>query len=132
MRKLQKFRAPGDVDPRFSGKSNQERQPRLLTKPRQVSYLIKRRNSYKNAPSQTTNVWAKQITSITEIPPGNLGENNAGFNLEDEIRNVLGMDSNELQRLTMEFISEYQKLTTISEKREAQATHYLRINQWRP
>lgn len=88
------------------------------------------RKKYIPAPAVASSYWTR-ATHTTEKPTVP-DVQTKGFNLREEIRAVLGMGIEDLQKLTMDFINHYKTLTSINEKKEALATHFLNINQWRP
>lgn len=91
----------------------------------------KRENVYIDAPVPTMNSWARP-TANENRQQATLGRpSNQGFNMEDEVKAVLGMDATALQRMTLEFIESYRLKTTVEEKATALALYFLKINGWK-
>lgn len=53
---------------------------------------------------------------------------NQGFNMNDEVKAILGIDATALQRMALEFIESYKTKTTVEEKAAALAMYFLKIN----
>lgn len=96
-------------------------------------------NEYVPAPEPANNVWAQRskewhkkgvesdMPSRHQQTPGT-----QGVNLEEEIRRVLGIDVNDLQRLALDFIEQYKTKKTNRERGALLGLYYLQINGWTP
>lgn len=89
--------------------------------------------NYKEAPRPVLNVWKERINRREEEETVREKTNGKGFaSLKDGIKQVLGMDASEIQRIAAEFVEDYKKLSNKNDKKEALGIYFLQINKWQP
>lgn len=97
----------------------------------------KRQQHYEDAPPPTTNAWQQPQSSNHEQQQGQRQPNytqqrtSHSFNMEDEVRDILGINVDELQRHAMDFIELYKTKRTREEKGAALGLYFLKINGWK-
>lgn len=125
------------------GKVREARQEKLKAKEEKYR---KKQIVYIDANTPSTSAWVnkgrqaeaqrkapqrKQVVYEEETQEDD-NQQSSGFNMEDEIKRVLQMSTNEVGRIADNFIEKYKKLTTLQQKQDALGMYFLEIKKWRP